>query len=70
MTLNQPVEGWLEICQHPVIRPRSMLVGDTLVEPSAGGILSPEYIAASLDDRLGEARMADLQQLAEVVQGQ
>ena len=47
------------------VPPPAMLVGDRLVAPSDGVILSPEDIVGSLRDRLGEAKLADLQRLLE-----
>jgi cystathionine gamma-synthase len=52
------------------VPPAAMLVGDRLVAPSDGVILSPEGIAGSLRDRLDEAKLADLQRLLEATQEQ
>jgi cystathionine gamma-synthase len=48
----------------------AMLVGDVLVTPSDGVIVSPEDIALSLSDRLGEAEIAQLRQCLEATQEQ
>jgi cystathionine gamma-synthase len=50
--------------------PPAMLVGDVLVTPSDGVIVSPEDIARSLSDRLGEADAAQLRQVLEATQAQ
>jgi len=47
------------------VPPPAMLVGDVLVTPSDGVIVSPEDIALSLSDRLGEAEIAQLRQVLE-----
>lgn len=45
--------------------PPVMLVGDVVVAPSDGVIVSPEDLARSLIDRLGEAEIAALRQVLE-----
>ncbi len=52
------------------VPPPAMVVGDRLVSPSDGVIVSPEDIALSLGDRLGEAEIADLRQVLETTQDQ
>lgn len=42
------------------VPPPAMLVGDVLVAPSDGAIVSPEDIARSLSDQLGGARADEL----------
>jgi cystathionine gamma-synthase len=48
--------------------PPALLVGDTLVAPSDGVIVSPEDIAASLRNSYPEAEVADLNRLLEATQ--
>jgi cystathionine gamma-synthase len=48
--------------------PPALLIGDTLVRPSDGVIVSPEDIAQCLRDRLGETAAADLQRSLETTQ--
>ena len=52
------------------VPPPAMLVGDVLVTPSDGVIVSPEDIALSLSDRLGAAEVARLRQVLEATQDQ
>ena len=52
------------------VPPPAMLVGDVLVTPSDGVIVSPEDIAQSLRDGLGETEIAQLQQVLEATQEQ
>jgi cystathionine gamma-synthase len=52
------------------VPPPAMLVGDVLVTPSDGVIVSPEDIALSLSDHLGEAEVAELRQVLEATQEQ
>jgi cystathionine gamma-synthase len=52
------------------VPPPAMLVGDVLVTPSDGVIVSPEDIALSLSDRLGAAELAQLRQVLEATQDQ
>jgi cystathionine gamma-synthase len=52
------------------VPPPAMLVGEMLVTPSDGVILSPEDIADSLSDRLDETQVAGLRQLLEATQEQ
>jgi len=52
------------------VPPPAMVVGDRLVSPSDGVIVSPEDIALSLSDRLGEAEIAKLRQVLETTQDQ
>lgn len=52
------------------VPPPALLIGDTLVKPSDGVIVSPEDIAQCLRDRLGEAEVADLQRSLESTQEQ
>ena len=47
-----------------------MLVGDRLVTPSDGVIVSPEDIAQSLRDHLDETQVAELRQVLEATQEQ
>lgn len=47
------------------VPPPAMLVGDVLVTPSDGVIVSPEDIAQSLRGRLGETEVAQLRQVLE-----
>jgi cystathionine gamma-synthase len=53
-----------------VVPPPAMLVGDVLVTPSDGVIVSPEDIALSLSDRLDETEIAQLRQVLEATQEQ
>ena len=50
------------------VPPPALLIGDTLVKPSDGVIVSPEDIAQCLRDRLGETEVADLQRTLETTQ--
>ena len=50
------------------VPPPAMLVGDRLITPSDGVIVSPEDIVLSLSDGLGEAELAALQRLLEATQ--
>jgi cystathionine gamma-synthase len=52
------------------VPPPAMLVGDRLITPSDGVIVSPEDIVLSLSDGLGEAEVAALQRLLEATQEQ
>jgi cystathionine gamma-synthase len=52
------------------VPPPAMLVGDRLVTPSDGVIVSPEDIAGSLRDRLDEAQVAELRQVLEATEEQ
>jgi len=52
------------------VPPPAMLVGDRLIAPSDGLIVSPEDIAASLSDRLGEDELAGLRRILEGTQDQ
>jgi cystathionine gamma-synthase len=52
------------------VPPPAMVVGDRLVSPSDGVIVSPEDIALSLSDHLGEAEIAKLRQVLETTQDQ
>jgi cystathionine gamma-synthase len=47
------------------VPPPAMLVGDVLVTPSDGVIVSPGDIAQSLRDRLDETEIAQLRQVLE-----
>ncbi|MGE5155446.1 MAG: hypothetical protein ACM3ST_15725 [Bdellovibrio bacteriovorus] len=48
--------------------PPAMLIGDTLVTPSDGVIVSPEDFAQCLRDRLGETEVVALQRALEITQ--
>ena len=50
------------------VPPPAMLIGDILVAPSDGVIVSPEDIAASLRDRLSDAEVAELGRLLDETQ--
>ncbi|MBP6582060.1 MAG: hypothetical protein KA204_01095 [Chromatiaceae bacterium] len=50
------------------VPPPAMLVGDVLITPSDGVIVSPEDIALSLSDRLDETAIATLRQILETTQ--
>ena len=50
------------------VPPPAMLVGDVLVAPSDGVIVSPDDIARSLSDQLGGARADELRGLLEQTQ--
>ncbi len=52
------------------VPPPAMLIGEALVTPSDGVILSPEDIAGSLWDRLPEPEVAELGRLLEATQAQ
>lgn len=52
------------------VPPPAMLVGDRLISPSDGLIVSPEDIANSLADRLGEEEIAGLRRILEATQEQ
>jgi cystathionine gamma-synthase len=52
------------------VPPPAILVGEVLVTPSDGVILSPEDIAGSLSDRLDETQVAHLRELLEATQEQ
>jgi cystathionine gamma-synthase len=52
------------------VPPPAMLVGDVLVAPSDGVIVSPEDIARSLNDRLGDTAATELRALLEQTQEQ
>ncbi|MEA3274066.1 MAG: hypothetical protein U9Q81_01965 [Pseudomonadota bacterium] len=52
------------------VPPPAMLLGDTLVAPSDGVIVSPEDIAASLRARLSEPEAVEIRQLLEQTQEQ
>ena len=52
------------------VPPPAMLIGDILVAPSDGVIVSPEDIAESLRDRLPEHAVTDLGRLLEATQEQ
>ena len=52
------------------VPPPAMLIGDTLVAPSDGVIVSPEDIAESLRDRLPGPEIAELGRLLEATQEQ
>ena len=51
-----------------VVPPPAMLVGDVLITPSDGVIVSPEDIALSLSDRLDGTAIATLRQILETTQ--
>lgn len=50
------------------VPPPAMLIGDALVAPSDGVIVSPEDIAESLRSRLPEPEVAELGRLLEATQ--
>ena len=50
------------------VPPPAMLIGDTLVAPSDGVIVSPEDIATSLRGRLPDTEVAELDRLLEATQ--
>ena len=50
------------------VPPPAMLVGDVLITPSDGVIVSPEDIALSLSDRLDGTAIATLRQILETTQ--
>ncbi len=50
------------------VPPPAMLLGDVLISPSDGVIVSPEDIAESLQDRLPEPEVAELGRLLEETQ--
>ncbi len=52
------------------VPPPAMLIGDRLVTPSDGVIVSPEDIAQSLRDHLDETQVAELRQILEATQEQ
>ena len=52
------------------VPPPAMLIGDRLVTPSDGVIVSPEDIAQSLRDHLDETQVAELRQVLEATQEQ
>lgn len=51
-----------------VVPPPAMLVGNVLVAPSAGVIISPTDLARSLGDQFGSARADELRRLLEQTQ--
>lgn len=64
-------QGEVRYCDGSVeLPPPALLIGDTLVEPSVGVIVSPEDIARCLRDRLGETEATDLQRILETTQEQ
>ena len=52
------------------VPPSAMLIGDALITPSDGVILSPEDIAVNLRDRLPEPEVVELGRLLEATQEQ
>ena len=53
-----------------LVPPPAMLIGDRLVTPADGVIVSPEDIAHSLRDHLDETQVAELRQVLEATQEQ
>lgn len=53
-----------------VDNPPALLIGETLVKPSDGVIISPEDLINSLQDRFSKDKLNDLHQILDAVQEQ